>query len=388
MPREKHPTLPTGYKTFRLRRSWSDIRGELRVSSGTDDPKIFAGINTMLDELANTGRWSEINAIKNGTISPLLAYHKWKKGTLDGSVSLKLAGDVITSLNVWLNNKQSRPSTKKGYGSKINQLKKIVKRGESVANLPEIVKRAKTSAEKTKHFNSFNQTKMMLLAFLRDTYGKHTEIYRDVNAVPKFSLKTTEVLERNKKFVKRPLSVREVAALCKAIGRDDVSAMIWSLATTGARGEGEYWGIDGMLPNKPHITVENNKIHIKGSKTLNSDREIPLIMRPSNPTMTRAALSHVLDDFRGDDKQISIYSFRKSYATWLEEAGIPLSRRNAYRGHSKISMADTYEAAQTKRFLVQDALTLQSFIKSELTRTDDDTPSAVKPMNLSEVMVG
>jgi integrase len=56
------------------------------------------------------------------------------------------------------------------------------------------------------------------------------------------------------------------------------------------------------------------------------------------------------------------YDLRRTFANWMEGAGIPRTRRRIYRGHEARDMGDLYEWHGVRAFLSEDAAKLRVFI--------------------------
>lgn len=115
-------------------------------------------------------------------------------------------------------------------------------------------------------------------------------------------------------------------------GADDaVDAIAWSMATTGMGG-GEYWG---------RWSVRSDRVHIEGTKRVGRVRDVPLALRPTVPRMHRRTFE---DKVRERTNELTPYDLRRTYANWLEAAGIPRTRRRLYLGHGTGDVTDLYEA--------------------------------------------
>jgi len=64
--------------------------------------------------------------------------------------------------------------------------------------------------------------------------------------------------------------------------------------------------------------------------------------------------------------QLAPYDLRRTYANWLEGAGIPRTRRRLYMGHGARDVTDLYETHQVLQFLREDAAKLADFIGAPL----------------------
>lgn len=89
-------------------------------------------------------------------------------------------------------------------------------------------------------------------------------------------------------------------------------------------------------------------------------RDVPLIRAIRRPTRGYQAFRVALAEASGET--VEPYDLRRSYATWLEAAGIPRTRRKLYLGHGATSVTDLYERHHVDSFLVEDAERLRQFI--------------------------
>ena len=58
------------------------------------------------------------------------------------------------------------------------------------------------------------------------------------------------------------------------------------------------------------------------------------------------------------------YDLRRTYATWMEAAQIPRTRRRQYMGHSLGDVTDIYEQHEVEQYLAEDASKLDAFVKA------------------------
>jgi integrase len=122
------------------------------------------------------------------------------------------------------------------------------------------------------------------------------------------------------------------------------------MASTGM-GAAEYWG---------RWTAHTDRIHIEGTKRAGRVRDVPLVLTPARPSMHRRTFE---DKVRERAIDITPYDLRRTYANWLEAAGIPRTRRRLYRGHGAQDVGDLYEAHEVAAFLAEDAARLKKHIK-------------------------
>lgn len=59
------------------------------------------------------------------------------------------------------------------------------------------------------------------------------------------------------------------------------------------------------------------------------------------------------------------YDLRRTYANWLEAAGIPRTRRKLYMGHAVGDITGMYELHEVQNHLAADAAKLTSYLDHE-----------------------
>ncbi len=114
-----------------------------------------------------------------------------------------------------------------------------------------------------------------------------------------------------------------------------------ALCITGMR-PSEYWG--GVW------FAGRDYIQVNGVKTDYSKRTIPLIaevvLATSSPVywgrLFREVVGPHFPGERGERLLFSPYDCRRTYAHWLESAGLPRGRVAAYLGHSPADLTDFY----------------------------------------------
>jgi integrase len=125
---------------------------------------------------------------------------------------------------------------------------------------------------------------------------------------------------------------------------------MWAMAVTGM-GPGELWGRWHGLADR---------VHIAGTKRAGRVRDVPLVRAIRQPARGYQAFRAALQAASGGS--IEPYDLRRTYATWLEAAGIPRTRRRLYLGHGASSVTDLYERHQVDAFLAEDAERLRGVL--------------------------
>jgi len=116
----------------------------------------------------------------------------------------------------------------------------------------------------------------------------------------------------------------------------------------------EYWG------KWQHVGAA---IEIEGTKTKGAVRRIPPMNYCGGPHVSYTVFRKALN--KASAGQMSCYDLRRTYANWLEAAGIPRTRRKLYLGHGNQDVTDLYEWHEVQAFLAEDAAKLRAFIGEE-----------------------
>ena len=357
--------------TFVIDRRYKGI-GRIRRASGTKDRKTLKRILGMLTEIHNQGKRSILCEIRDGVVSPMEVYGYWTEGRLEHLPSALSLQPVIPTIPDWIDNTfEGVATTKRNYKSEISRFCKVVGENLPIQDLPIGLKRYRKHCIETTNHRTFNGCRVVLLSYLNKNVGRSHALYGKVSDIPNLKL----IPKR-----KAPqLSVAEAISLIKQLPQahaDIVRAMIY----TGMR-----WN-EVIEEGANEWQVEKDRIVIKGTKTKNSDRFVPLIQEILKPARGSNAFRKQLKRLR---KDLSPRSFRRSYAHWMEMAGIPRSRRRLYLGHSgPKDTTDIYEHHQVEAFLKEDAQVMEKWIFEQSSRhhlkaigiefVDDEDPDRLK----------
>jgi integrase len=64
------------------------------------------------------------------------------------------------------------------------------------------------------------------------------------------------------------------------------------------------------------------------------------------------------------------YDLRRTYANWLEAAGVPRTRRMLYMGHGSVDITGRYEWHEVKAFLAEDAEKMKGWLDAEIAKVE------------------
>lgn len=341
-----------GVGSLRIDRRYKGV-GRIQRPSGTNDPKEFEKILVMLSNLSDTGRFDILKDIQSGAVSPLEVYSHWKTQNLASVPSTTQLRPIVPTVTDWFENEHDiADTTKKGYVGAFQTFAKFAGTNEPIKNLPDLLGKYKKHCADRNTKRMFNLVRSAVQAFLNGTEGIKSQIYADVVEVKAFK-------KDNNGDVGTRLSVKEFFEL---EGKLDSKAwvMVRAMTLTGM-GWKEY--------TQDGYEILEDRILIHGKKRENRDRAVPLVDRIDPPTFKRKAFASKLSEAR---EGLAPYDFRRTYAHWMEEAGIPRTRRMLYMGHEAKDIHDLYERKEVDEFLKLDAEKLRTYISNEIKKLDLD----------------
>ena len=341
-PRKRLPHKDRGKGTYLLDRKVRDV-GRIKRASGTNDLKMFRSLNQMIDGLQAKGRLDILVALRDGTLSPLLVWSHYRTGDLD---RLPKPEALIPLGEAWEDWNTHRSCGVHDRASKAQALKRLQRESRvsaTVAELPTILGKLRLTLEREGKAVAFNHTKRAVQAFLRDRYTIAHPLYGQV--------RVHKDLPVTPKQHKGWLTVQGVLALCNSLDQE-TSAVVWSLCTTG------------MRPKEYFATPWERRtycIHIPFGKTKAALRDIPDLGMCVFPPMTYSAFMQRLRR-RSSNRP---YDFRRTFMTWMEDAGIEEWRRRCYFGHGEVSVTDRYRQKPTLEQLRNDAEKMTTWLKQQ-----------------------
>ncbi len=101
-------------------------------------------------------------------------------------------------------------------------------------------------------------------------------------------------------------------------------------------------------------------VRIGGTKTASAVRVIPLIHPISKPGLTYRQFNRRMEKLESPARA---RMGRKCFARWMNESGVPRTRRRAYLGHAaREDVTDVHEGYSPTRYLAEDRKRLRAFI--------------------------
>lgn len=329
-----HKTNKRG--TYTLDRTVKGV-GRIKRASGTNDAALAKLMDAMLLTLKKAGRLDVLRAIRDGVNTPLEVWNKYRAHDLDSLPTPEGMRDLAEAMKDWARTAEASDWHRQSRQSQANVLLAHARKGDTLAELPEVLRRYQAKAGgKT----MFNRVRSMAQAFVRDTLGRSHPVYGQLRDVIPKKVKVREP---------RPfLTPQELAAFAPAMGIYE--PCVWAMALTGM-GPGEYWG---------RWTAKADRVVIYGTKRSGRRREIPLVGPLAAARGTREGFQRKWRKEADPDRVP--YDLRHTFAVWLEAAGIPRARREIYRGHLARDIGDIYERHEVTAFLADDGEKLRAWV--------------------------
>lgn len=318
--------------------------GRIKLASGTDHAPTFRRLNEMLDGLVSRGRLDIVRAIRDQQLTPLTVFAAYRVNELDTLPTPDMLVGLSEALDAFVKGYEGAPHHAANMKSAAKHITSEAGQSATVDGLVAAVRALRVSMKATPRM--FNVVKATAQAFARDRYGKASRVWLELAGIQQLKVKV--------RVSKHPVTPAELRAVMAKMPVTE-GLMAWTLACTGMRPK-EYWG---------DWDVCSSYVHVHGTKTAGADRKIP---HPSDMLVKpqcwygkfRASLG------RASGEQMTPYDLRRSYANWLEDAGIPRTRRRLYIGHGAKDTTDLYEWRELKAHLEADGKTLAAWIAKQI----------------------
>jgi len=308
-----------------------------KQASGTLDRRMLKELRTMVRALWRMPEHRRIvDDILKGRRALFDVYLAYSQGRLKDvtPVSAKVEDpELLPALAIWLTQLQVSESHRKRLRQVFHALLKGARKPYR-SELPTLLEEYRTKCVAENHPRAFNYAKSGILALLRDTLGRRSEQYLTIADIPKMPEAKQGVA---------PLTVAEARAVRDRLP-EHVARIWWAMCCTGM-GATEYWGQWTELADRVRI----NGTKRPGRRWGSTGREVPLLAMLVRPEISADRFAKLLRPAAA-----SPYQARHSYATWLEDAEIPRTRRMMYLGHGAKDVTDRYEKRDITQFLAED----------------------------------
>lgn len=305
--------------------------GRLHIRSGTTRKATRNAMRDMLRTLHQIGHGDKVVEVKEGRVTVLELYEKYRIGRIDQMPS----GEVMCAASVvyqeWLDGKELAPKTRKDYGEAKARVLAFGAPGATMVALPKLLE-AHRRASIDVHPRTFNQDRAAWMSCLRRVLGPAHWLTYECSRVEQLSMPDNRKMAYNPQTVAQ---VREWAGKFEAKGLGHHALTVWGIALTGMRPE-EFFE---EAPNT--WEMEDGLVRINGTKTKAAKRIAPrlgLIIRSSTTRETFGKAFRTLTS-----GTVTPYDLRRSYSQWLDDAHIPEYRQQFYFGHGPENVTQLYK---------------------------------------------
>lgn len=343
--------------TLELRRRFRGL-GEVRVASGTRNPKLLTKMDAMLLTLADAGRFDVLRAILQRRLTPMEVWEQYRTQQLDRLPSPGALKRLVPAWTKWAAKLKASEGHRRDVTMYGRRLFPLAGKNPTAKELPRALRAYRAVCERDEKAVSFNRCRAAVQAFLRDTMTRNDEVYREAAAI--------ETLPVGPRTVLGGQSPEAAAKLARALPRQ--SGITWLLMCATGMGPGE---LEGRWHDRGEAGLE-----IHGTKRESRHRTIPRLVEEM--PRARVAAATLRKHLRKVAKGVTPYDGRRTFAHWMEGAGISRARRKAYLGHSATDVTDLYEAHEVAGFLPEDRDRLLTYARTALNTltdllTDGDT---------------
>lgn len=343
-------------QTLRIDRSFKGI-GRISRVTGTTNPVLRRKMSRMLTTLYGDARLDILRAIRDGDLTLMEVFSAYQGHTLDTLPTAKTVKPLAEAMTAWIDSLNVPTDISKKHKESLETSRRYLvaaKKDATIADLPDILDALRESLGKD-HPRSFNLARLAASRFVRAKFKRSHPLYTAIQDV--------EARPEPKATKRSPLTPDAMRGFFPHPETDVVDAMAWTMATTGMHAA-EYWGRWHML---------RDRVHIDGTKRGGRKRDVPIFLIPVVPAMHRRTFENKL---RERTRAIVVYDLRRTYANWLESAGIPRTRRRLYLGHGEKDVTDLYEVHEVQAYLTEDAAKMQAFLNA--------TPAKIHAMRLEK----
>jgi len=327
--------------------------GRINIASGTDKRGVFREINAMLTALYSTARFDLLAEIRDAAsrpkgqrISPLFLLDAFRRGRLDQLPTATTLRPLAEAYRAWTeagNTRKGRPWSRwyaLAHRSVWHRIIAKARPGATIADLSVIL--AEHRARYADRQKTFDNDRTILQGFVRAVCGRDSSVYREVARI--------EAYRPRRQRVTQPQTVESLEEWTEKMD-PATAAACWAMATTGM-GPGEYWG---------SWERRLDRVVVHGTKREARERAVPDLGRCSAPpALGRQAFEDRLAEVTGG--AFTPYDLRRTYANWLEEAGVRRARVRLYMGHAIKDVTDLYTDHDVTQFLRDDARTLRQWM--------------------------
>ncbi len=349
--------------------------GRIKKQSGVTTKAEREDLCAMLRLLPKQGYVGLVQDVQLGRRKLLGVFAHFTAGTLEALKGPNDEQPLDPIADEWLDGALCADGTRENRRDAFRVLRSLTPRKVQLRDLPDLLRQYRERCEANRTPRVFNVARTALQAFLRDKVGKRKPLALAVADIPPL---------RERKQGRPGFALADAVAIRDGLG-GQAGRIWWSMCLTGM-GPKELWGAWSVQPDRVHI--DGTKVVRAGQDAaFGRVRDVPLVDNPVRPEITRDGFTSALRRLserrlRGELRErlqrtptaeelaearrttqgwkITPYQARKTFARWLEDAGIPRTRREIYRGHGKRDIGDVYERYEVADYLKDDATKMRA----------------------------
>ena len=333
------PFRSHGKGTYVLKGTFGGVR--IERATGTHDAKRLEDLRSMCRTLADAGRLDILEQLRDGTLRLLDCWRHYRGGDWSRIPTPEHARPLAEAFAAW---RRTVPGDRhrQDLGVAERQILAAARTGATVADLPAAVSALRTRYDAKGAGRQFNKLRDAASAFLKQTLTRRHPLYQAVRAV--------EPLPVIRRYAKRPQAPASARTIADVVGGE--AGRIWWLLCCTGMGPDEYFSLKWA--------VEDDLLHVKGTKRRGRDHLVPLLVEIEPPLLTVWGFRSAL---KRSGLGVKPYDARRSFANWLEQAGIWETHQQAYMGHGPRTITDLYRRHELVfEHLERDRATLLAFI--------------------------
>ena len=336
------PFRSHGKGTYVLKGTFAGVRVER--ASGTHDPRRLEDLHAMCRTLADAGRLDVLEDLRDGRVRLLGVWRHYRGGDWSRIPTAEHAKPLQETFEAW---RETVPGERhrSDLALALKQLLAHVRPSATVADLVPAVSSFRVRCARLGVGRQFNKVRDAASAFVKATLTRKHPLYQAIRAI--------DGLPVTRRFPKHPQTPGEARVIAETLGCP-AGSVWWILCCTGM-GPKEFW-TDGWA-------IEDGHLHVHGQKRAGRDRLVPLIVEVEQTNLTRAAFELRL---KRSGLGVTPYDARRSFANWMDQAGILEVNQQAYLGHGPKTITDLYRWHDVVRFLDEDAEKLVGFLVGSL----------------------
>ncbi len=338
------PYLEKGGKSLIFDRRFRHV-GRIKRASGTLDADELRQINEAFTAIAEMDppRLDILRAVQDRVYTPREVWQAHRKQRLDTLVSSKNTRALLDqAMTSWIDGYTCGDDHRRSLRGSLGYLVKAGGKRATIEDLPRLLEKLRPTMLAAGNARTFNLARSAAQAFVRSTLKRSNPLWLEISSIETLPVKKTR--EGN------PQSPDELRVLMAKM-HPRHAQIAWAMAVAGM-GPKEYWG---------RWEVRGDRVLVHGTKREARDRFVPLVDASiAKPSVLYRAFQKAIG--AASNWTVEPYDMRRSFATWMEDAGIPRTRRRMYMGHGEKDVTDIYEKRDISRFLLEDASRLRKHV--------------------------